>query len=58
MMTLDEYYQICKEEEATRQKKPCCLNCKEYYTEYGMENCRYHEMPIEPSDKERCEDWK
>ena len=33
--TLNQYYQDCIAEEKERQENPCCINCVNYYEEYG-----------------------
>ena len=57
MMTMKELYDLCKAEEEERHKNPCCLNCQNYYIEYGCENCKKHDLPLE-NVNDKCEDWR
>ena len=57
-MTLKEYYEDCKRVEEERQAHPCCMNCKEYYIEYGYSNCMIHGEPLEEEETEKCDDWR
>ena len=64
-MTLDEIYEMLKEEdiryERWRTCNPCCANCKYYYTDYGCDLCK--KMDIIPEDitdiyHGKCENWE
>ena len=64
-MTLDEIYEMLKEEDIRYEKwrrcNPCCANCKHYYEEYGMELCKEHGCPPEEVTDVycgKCEHWK
>lgn len=59
MLTLDEYYALCKEDEEARQEKPCCANCGNYYDEYGYQFCYVFGNPImEDVNNEKCSSWR
>ena len=46
------------EAEEERQKgKHTCLNCRSCYEEYGMTNCKKHDITLENEAEECCEDW-
>lgn len=56
-MTLEEYYKECRRENEARKRNPVCINCKNYYKEYGMPCCSIHDMPLEHDATDKCFDW-
>lgn len=53
----EDIAKIYEEEDRFRKANPCCLNCKNYYEEYGTEFCSLHDYPCE-NTKEKCENWR
>lgn len=33
--------ELMKMDEKNRQKHPCCENCRKFFTEYGVDNCKF-----------------
>ena len=60
MLSMEEYAQMCIEDEKNRQANPVCVNCIYHYTEYGYGLCKLHEQPPEELDElnDKCPDWK
>lgn len=64
MMTLEEFYEDCRQVEEWRKRCRCCENCQHYYEEEGMANCKKHDIPVVCLDSEYispidyCKDWE
>lgn len=57
-LNMEMLYKEEIEAEEERQKgKHTCINCRECYIEYGMTNCKKHDMTLENETEECCGDW-
>ena len=58
-MNFYEFSQMMEEDEREIQARPCCLNCKFYSKEYGMDNCYYDEFQEEYELWDQfCDKWR
>lgn len=58
---LNDIYSLEKilyEDELTRQANPCCVNCKNYFDDYGYSGCKCHDLPLENENTDKCKDWR
>lgn len=56
-MSMEEYAELMKQDEEKRQKHPCCGNCRNFYTEYGVDLCKFWEEPKEDVGNDKCSEW-
>lgn len=45
------------EAEKERRENPCCYNCRHYYTEYGVDFCKYWGSPKVDILADKCCEW-
>ena len=54
---MEQLYKAEEQAEIERQQgEHTCYNCKRCYEEYGMQNCKKHDLPME--DMSGCDDWE
>lgn len=53
-MSFYEFSKMMEEDERNIQARPCCLNCKFYSRDYGMDNCYYDEFQEEYELCDQC----
>ncbi len=52
-----DYEALMKEECEYRTTHKCCQTCSNYYIEYGMSNCKKHDIPLEDEENDKCSDF-
>lgn len=56
-MQKEENAELMKNDEENRQKHPCCENYKRFFTEYGVDNCKFWGEPKEDISNDKCSEW-
>lgn len=57
-MDLNEFYELVREDEQERLTSPRCVNCRDYYEEYGHSFCKKRDNPESDIYNSKCEQWR